>query len=67
MCNFLPSLNSFISFYNLLSSFYKTIIRAVRGLGFCHGFFTGSSLRHRADISKVTAHERIQQLYQDVF
>jgi hypothetical protein len=27
-------------------------------------FFTGLSLRLRADISKVTAHERIQHLYE---
>jgi hypothetical protein len=30
---------------------------------FIYRFFTGLSLRVRADISKVTAHERIQLLY----
>jgi hypothetical protein len=33
---------------------------------FIYGFFTGLSLRLRADISKVTAHERIQRLYQRI-
>jgi hypothetical protein len=49
---------SFIAFFNIYSShswFFSSV--------FIYRFFTDLSLRLRADISKVTAHERIQYLY----
>jgi hypothetical protein len=51
------------SFVALVSSPSRQFVRIFDVFSFIYRFFTGLSLRLRAEISKVTAHERIQHLY----